>query len=56
MTILMKILENHGIDFEVIKGRVIVNEYIINKDGKGESQRKDLTEWTRQELAAWLGY
>ena len=53
---LIKILENHAIDYKVINGRVIGLEYLINEGGKIEQQEVDLTDYTYEELAYWLGY
>ena len=52
---LTKVLEQHGIKFEVISNKVIVeDEYTIN--GVLHSDTVDLTNISNKELYDWLGY
>ena len=52
---LTKVLEQHGITFEIIANNVMVqDEYSIN--GVLHSDTVDLTDISNKELYDWLGY
>lgn len=52
---MLNILRAHGMVFEIINGRILVNEY-YTKDCVPGVDIVDVTDWTKKALLGWLGY
>lgn len=52
---LTRILELHGINYEVVNGRVIADE-CYTLDGNFYTEQIDITNYTKTQLLDWLGY
>lgn len=48
-------LYTHNIDTDVREGRLYASE-VVCKDGVANASWIDVTDWSRAELFAWLGY
>lgn len=52
---MLNILRAHGMDFEIINGRILVNEY-CTRDCVPGVDIVDVTDFTKKTLFDWLGY
>ena len=50
-----KLLEAHGIKAIIKDGRILAED-VACKDGDVTRRWVDITDWSRRQLAEWLGY
>jgi hypothetical protein len=55
LEIIKRILKQHGIKFEIIKGKLIADDEYTLK-GRYYSEKTDLTNYSINDVKLWLGY
>lgn len=54
---IIKLLEQHSVDYKIKDGRIYGILYWTNlKTGEEGTEETDLTDYSRKELLHWLGY